>query len=102
MYTYQMKSKRIATKIPIKTRITGTTMAVARLLASRVLLPLVAAAVDTSLTESLVAINPLVTVFTETEMLANWSSGIWLVMSFTVLTKTVYILPGRRSEENMP
>ena len=82
--------------------ITGTTMAVARVLVSRALLPLGAAAVETSLTESLVPINPVVLVCTEAEMLVNWSFGIWLVTAFTVLTKTVYILPGRRSEDNTP
>lgn len=77
MYTYQMKSKRASAKIPIKIMMMGTTMAAARLLASRALLPLGAAAVENSLSESLVTINPVVMVCTETEMLANWSSGIW-------------------------
>ena len=86
VHTYQMKSKRAIVKIPIKTIMTGTTMAAARWLASRTPLG-TAAAVETSTTGSVVVIGPpVVTVCTEAEILANWLSGIWLVMAFTVLT----------------
>ena len=84
-HTYQMKSKRAIVKIPIKTIMTGTTMAAARWLASRT--PLGTAAVEPLVIESVAVIGPpVVTVCTEAEIVANWSSGIWLVMAFTVLT----------------
>ena len=97
-YAYQMKSKRATTTIPIKAILTGTTIAATRSLALRVL-PLGAAAVETSLTEwTVMVIDPVVMVCTEA---VTSASGIWLVMAFTVLTERVYILPGKRSEENV-
>ena len=73
-----MNRKRTTTNIPIKTIVTGTTIA-AISLASRVLLLLLGtAAVETSLvlTGTPLVANPVVLVCTEAEMLENWSSGI--------------------------
>ena len=74
-----MNRKRTTTNIPVKTIVTGTTIAAIRL-ASRVLLLLLlgTAAVETSLvlTGTPLVANPVVLVCTEAEMLENWSSGI--------------------------
>ena len=72
-----MNRKRTTTNIPIKTIVIGTTIAAIRL-ASRVLLLLGTAAVETSLvlTRTPLVANPVVLVCTEAEMLENWSLGI--------------------------